>query len=416
VLAGICLVFACLRNPITSKRQAKLISEQAERQIGEATKTSILNEYGELKDPVLTQYVTNIGKHLAAVCDRPKVDYEFTVLDTDLVNAFAAPGGFIFVTRGLLQEMGNEAELASVLGHEIGHVAGWHSIGMIQRQMGYGALSMLGAIATGIQMGPEAMILVAQTADLFTSLYLLGYSREHELEADRVGMRYMLSAGYDPKAALSFFERLGALEKKEGPDNWEPYLKSHPPTEQRIALAKAFIERSFFFYRKTELKEAAYLDMKARLPKLRPEEVGLTKGKRYDLALYGASLTIPSEWSWETQGGRSLIGFRKGGGDAWGQLRRETLDRPLTAEEFARWFAQEHQWQFLQGRHVLYPAGYGYLGQFYGPGVLGGAFIYRGLFIVRDGTGWALLCAAPPDRTFEYLVPFEQILRSFNLR
>ncbi len=136
LLTGL-LLSGCVRNPITSKRQAKLISDQAERQIGEGTKASILKEYGELKDPVLAQYVTNIGKRLAAVCDRPKVDYDFTVLNTDLVNAFAAPGGFIFVTRGLLQEMGNEAELASVLGHEIGHVAGWHSIGMIQRQKGY---------------------------------------------------------------------------------------------------------------------------------------------------------------------------------------------------------------------------------------------------------------------------------------
>lgn len=410
------LLTSCLRNPITSRRQAKLISDPAERQIGLETKKSILKEYGALEDPVLNQYVTNIGKRLAAVCDRPKVDYDFTVLDTGLVNAFAAPGGFIFVTRGLLQEMGNEAELASVLGHEIGHVAGWHSIGMIQRQMGYGALSMLGAIATGIQMGPEAMILVAQTADLFTSLYLLGYSREHELEADRVGMRYMLSAGYDPKAALSFFERLGALEKKEGPDNWEPYLRSHPPTQQRIALARQFMDRSFFFFRKTELKEAPYLEMKARLPKLNPEEVGQTQGKRYDLENFGVSLLIPGEWNWETQGGRSLIGFRKFGGEAWGQLRREPVDRSATGEQFALKFAQDQQWQFLHGRQVLYPAGYGYLGQFYGPGVLGGAFIYRGLFIVRDGAGWALLCASPPNRTFEYLIPFEQILRSFQLR
>jgi predicted Zn-dependent protease len=410
------LLSSCALNPITSKRQAKLISDSAEREIGLETKKSILKEYGEMKDPVLSQYVTNIGKHLAAVSDRPKVDYEFTILDTDLVNAFAAPGGFIFVTRGLLQEMSNEAELASVIGHEIGHVAGWHSIGMIQRQMGYGALGLLGAIATGIQMGPEAMILVAQTADLFTSLYLLGYSREHELEADQVGIRYMVSCGYDPKAALSFFERLGALEKKAGPDNWEPYLRSHPPTDQRIELAKAYLARGFFFHRRTELNVAPYLAMKARLPRLSPDEIGRTVGKRFELARYGVSLTIPAEWGWESQGARSLVGFRKSGGDAWGELRREVLDANLSAEQFARKFAQNRQWQFLQGRQVLYPAGYAYLVQFYGPGALGGAFIYRGLFIVRDGVGWALLCAAVPDRTFEYLVPFEQILRSFELR
>lgn len=416
LLLALLLLAGCFRNPITSKRQTKLISEEAERQIGAQTKINILKEYGELKDPVLVQYVANLGQKLAAVCDRPKVDYEFLILDTDLVNAFAAPGGFIFVTRGLLQEMSNEAELVSVLGHEIGHVAGWHSIGMIQRQMGYGTIAMLGAIVSGIQLGPEAMIMVAQSADLFTSLYLLGYSRENELEADRVGLRYMLSAGYDPKAALTFFERLRALELKEGPDTWESYLRSHPPTEQRIALAKQFIDRGFFFFRKTELNTAVYQDMKSRLPKLKPEEVGQTVGKRYDLPLFGVALNIPEEWSWETQGGRALIGFRKVGGEAWGQLRREEGVGTLTAEEFAVKFAQDHQWQYLQGRQVLYPAGYGFLGQFYGPGVLGGAYVYRAFFIVRDGTGWALLCAAAPNRTFEHLVPFEQILRSFQLR
>jgi hypothetical protein len=94
------LLVGCFRNPITSKRQTKLISETAERQIGAQTKINILKEYGELKDPVLVQYVANLGQKLAAVCDRPKVDYEFLILDTDLVNAFAAPGGIYFCHPG----------------------------------------------------------------------------------------------------------------------------------------------------------------------------------------------------------------------------------------------------------------------------------------------------------------------------
>ncbi|HNA59641.1 MAG TPA: M48 family metallopeptidase [Elusimicrobiota bacterium] len=414
--AALLAAVGCLRNPITQKREAKLISDRAEREIGLETKKKIIEEYGELKDPVFNQYVSNLGRRLASLSDRPKLDYQFTVLDTDVVNAFAAPGGFIFVTRGLLEQVSNEAELASVLAHEIGHVAGWHSIGMIQKQMGLGTLTALGAIASGIRIGPEAMIMVAQTADLFAALYLLGYSRENELEADRVGLRYMSSAGYDAGAALAFFKKLEALEKKDGPDRWESYLRSHPPTGERIAQAQAFLDRWTFFRRPRERGEGAYLEMKARLPRLAAEEQGRVEGAKFDQPLYGVALTVPDGWSWEPQSGRAIAAFRRRDGEAWGELRREALKDPLTAEAYARKFVADRKGQWLQGREVLYPAGYGYLAQFYGPGLLGGTYQFRGFFTVRDGAGWALLCAAVPDRALEHFVAFEQIQRSFELK
>lgn len=414
--AGLISLFACARNPVTQRTQTKVISEKTERAIGAETRAGLIKEYGELKDPVLTQYVTNVGRRLVAVSDRPRLAYEFTVLDADLVNAFAAPGGYIFITRGLLEAVQSEAELASVLAHEIVHIAGWHSIGMIQRQMGYGALTTLGAIASGISLGPEAMLLVSQTGQLFTSLYLLGYSREHELEADRVGLRYMLSARYDPEAALTFFERLAALEKKEGPDEWEPYLRSHPPTDDRIRQAKAYIHRPFFFKRETERGELIYQEMKDRLPRVNPADRGDVRGRQFEQTRFGVRMTIPEGYDWEAQGAHAIVGFRKKGGESFGELRREPLESPLTPEQFAFKFAEDRKWQFWRGRSVLYPAGYGYLGQFVGPSVLGGTYIFRGLFLVRDGVGWAVLFAAPPDRAFEALVPSEQVFRSFDLK
>jgi len=406
----------CLRNPITQKRETKLISESAERSIGAETKKKILEEYGELKDPVLGQYVSTLGRRLGALSDRPKLDYDFTVLDTDVINAFAAPGGYLFVTRGLLNEVSNEAELAAVLAHEIGHVAGWHAIGMIQKQMGLGALTTLGAIASGIRLGPEALVIAAQTADLFAGLYLLGYSRENELEADRVGLRYMNSAGYDGRAAVAFFEKLGELEKRDGPDRWESYLRSHPPTDQRLAQARAFLDRWTFFRRPTERGEAAYREMKARLPRLKPEEQGIVVGPRFEQPLYGVSLSLPNGWSWEPSSARVMAAFHRQGGEAWGELRRELSTATVTAEEFAKKYVGDRKGQMLQGRGVLYPAGYGYLAQFYGPGLLGGVYLFRGFFLVRDGAVWALLCASVPDRSLEHLVPFEQIQRSFELK
>jgi predicted Zn-dependent protease len=413
--AGLVFVNACLRNPVTQKREAKLISEAAEKQIGLETKKQIIDEYGETKDAVLAQYVAAIGKKLAIVSDRPRLAFDFTVLDTDLINAFAAPGGYIFVTRGLLEEVGSEAELAAVLGHEIAHVCAWHSIGMIQKQMGYGTLNTLGAIAAGISLGPEALIMVAQTANLFTELYLSGYSRENELEADHVGLRYTMSAGYDPRAALSFFEKLSALEKQAGADKWKSYFASHPPTRDRIQIASRYIDSSVFYKRKFSDSAGGYPEILERLPRLAPEDRGQFSGSAFSQARYGIRLAIPDGWVWENQKRLAIASFRKDKADAWGSLLRQTVAKNTSARDFAKKVAAERKWKFFSGKDVLYPAGYGFLGQFAGASSLGGIYQMRVLFIVRGDAGYVLICAAPPDEAADYLVPFEQILRTLRI-
>jgi predicted Zn-dependent protease len=417
-IAAILLLFAagCLRNPVTNRREAKLISESTERHIGAETKEHLVREYGEFKDPVLREYVSALGKKIAAVSDRPRLEFDFTVLDAEMVNAFAAPGGFIFVTRGLLDELNNEAELAVVLGHEIGHVCAWHSINMIERQMGYGALATLGTIVSLVKLGPEAMVMVSQTANLFTNLYLLGYSREYELEADRVGLRYAFSAGYEPKAAFAFFERLRKLEEQEGLDKWEPFFRSHPPTGDRIRLARQYLSRLDLSERTFTEGREIYREMKERLPRLAPEERGQTKGRVFSHAKTGLSLEIPEGWAWDPPRGSALVVFRDAQGSAWGELRRRKAGSGEDARELAEKFSQERQWTLLQGRDVLYPAGYGYLGYFYGPGVLGGVYQYRTFFLVRGNAAYALSCAAPPEKMISYGIPCERVLRSFVLQ
>ncbi|MGQ0645481.1 MAG: M48 family metalloprotease [Elusimicrobiota bacterium] len=419
-LAALCaaaavLAAACFRNPVTHRREAKLISEATERRIGAETKEDLVREYGELKDPVLREYVSAVGDRLAAASDRPRLDFEFTILDTEMVNAFAAPGGYIFVTRGLLEELSGEAELASVLGHEIGHVCAWHSINMIEKQMGYGTLATLGAIVSGFQLGPEAMIMVAQTADLFTGLYLLGYSREYELEADRVGLRYALSAGYRAEAMLTFFQRLAALEKQEGLDKWESFFRSHPPTADRIQLARRYLGRMDAAGRPAAPPTGSYADMKRRLPSVPESQKGRAEGLVYENDAWNLRFHIPGGWTWEPGARQTLAGFREKDGPAWGELRRLPLKPGEDAAALAEKWAASRQWQVLQAKEALYPAGYGVLGQFYGPGRLGGAYQYRAFFTVSDGAGYVLFCAAPPEHMNKYLIPCEQTLRSFSL-
>lgn len=400
---------------MTSRRQAKMISEAAEKEIGAETRKQIIEEYGEVKDPVLREYVSALGRKLVAVSDRPRLEFTFTILDTDLVNAFAAPGGYIFVTRGLLGQLSNEAELAVVLGHEIGHVCAWHSIQMIQKQMGYGALATLGAIGAAIKGGPEAMVMVAQCADLFTTMYLLGYSREFERQADHVGIRYAISAGYKPGAALGFFQRLSELEKQEGVEKWQSYFASHPPTEERIQLAKKYIDLMSVVQRPLSENESLYLEMRDRIPRLPSGEQGRVSGLVYTNAKWGVTFSLPDGWKWEEQRRMTLSSFREVKGEGWGELQRAPAGPGMTAKGLAERWAKEKQWTQLQGRSVLYPAGYGYLGQFYGTGILGGLFQFRALFLVRDGAGYVLYCGASPENINKYLIPFEQILRSFQL-
>ncbi len=414
---AVCLILlsGCLRNPVTQKRQTRLISEASERAIGAETRTELVKEYGEVDDPVLRAYVNRIGQKLAAVSDRPRLDYVYTILNSDVVNAFAAPGGYIFVTRGLLQRVSNEAELAIVLGHETGHVCAMHGVTMIQKQMGAGILTLLGTVAAGVTAGPEAAVAMMQTASLFSDLYLLGYSRDNEVQADRLGLRYALSAGYDARAALTFFQHLKDLESQAGIEAWEPYLLSHPPTETRIALAKEYLDRMEEFPRPTSETAGEYADMEKRLSLMAPQGLGRVEGRRFTHPGSGASMEIPPGWVWEVHNQQVLAGFRAPTNGAWGELRRKRLAVPMRAEEFARGLALERRWKLLSGREQLYPVGYVFLGSYAGEGPMGDGYQLRVLFVTRAKRGYAVVCGSPPDKFEDFLLPFEGIMRSFNL-
>ena len=404
-----------MRNPVTNKRQTRLLSEASERAIGAETRDELVKQYGEVKDASVRAYVSRVGLRVAAVSDRPRLDYVYTVLDTEVVNAFAAPGGFIFVTRGLLERTESEAELATVLGHETGHVCAWHGVAAIQREMGAGILTLLGTVAAGVAAGPEAAVAMMQTAGLFSDLYLLGYGRENEVQADQLGLRYALSAGYDAQAELTFFQRLEKLEAQAGADEWEPYLRSHPPTEIRIALAKDYLARMEEFRRPAPETAGEFGAIKERLVRGEAKNLGRVEGRRFVHPSMGVSLEIPSGWSWEIHNQEVLAGFQSPAGGAEGELRRRRLAGPMKAEEFARAYALERRWKPMRGREVVYPAGYGWLGFFEGEGTMGEGYEWRVLFITRGRIGWALACAAPGEKVTDFLLPFEGILRSLQL-
>ncbi|MFB3073218.1 MAG: M48 family metalloprotease, partial [bacterium] len=225
------LVAGCVTNPVSQEREFTLVTESQEIEIGRAAHGEILKQFGQHPDSSLEKYVAGVGVKLASVSHRKHLPYRFTVLDSPIVNAFALPGGGIYVTRGLLAALNSEAELAAVLGHEVGHVTARHGAQAATRITGYQVLSgLLGAL------GPR-LAKLKPLSDATAGLIFLNYGREAEYEADQIGAKYTYDAGYDPRWLGAFLRSLAAQEK--GRDVPLEFLSTHPSTPKRIAQVDA---------------------------------------------------------------------------------------------------------------------------------------------------------------------------------
>ncbi len=207
------------------------MSEQQEIQIGRQVESQVAKTYGFINDPAKTQYVRTIGLRLARVSERPTLPWTYHIVRDSSVNAFAAPGGFVFVTRGLLPFVKSEDELAFVLAHETTHIAHRHAVDLAQREM---ELQLGATLITRIFFGGD--LTAYQLSRIGSALLGAKYSRDKEYEADHYGVIYAKKAGWDPRAAVAFFERLRGLEQKPG--GLGTAFASHPPTPDRIRAVR----------------------------------------------------------------------------------------------------------------------------------------------------------------------------------
>ncbi|MEY4931686.1 MAG: hypothetical protein RLZZ403_6, partial [Pseudomonadota bacterium] len=180
---------SCATNPVTGRPNLAFMSEADEIRIGQQMHPQVLQQYGAYDDPKIQAYVNEIGQRLVVKSHRSNLKYTFTVLDSDEVNAFATPGGYIYITRGIMAYLNSEAELAAVVGHEIGHVAARHAV----RQQSQSSIAGVGAIAVGILTGSGD--LANLTGEAATAL-VRGYGRDMELEADRLGAENITAIGF----------------------------------------------------------------------------------------------------------------------------------------------------------------------------------------------------------------------------
>ena len=224
----LCLLSACATNPATGQRQFNLMSEAQELQIGQESDVQIRKEMGVYDDPELQRYVESVGLRMAQASQRPQLPWHFTVVDSPAVNAFALPGGYIYITRGILAYLNDEAQMAGVLGHEIGHVTARHAA----QQYSKATAAQLG-LGLGSIFSPYARA-ASGVAGGGLQLLFLKYGRDDELQADRLGTGYAAQNGWDPEGVQNMLRTLARIEEQADRKGTPNYLATHPASADRV--------------------------------------------------------------------------------------------------------------------------------------------------------------------------------------
>jgi hypothetical protein len=241
---------------------------------------------------------------------------------------------------------------------------------------------------------------------------LLGYGRTKEVEADHHGILYASRAGYDPEAALTFFERLDEVEKEEeAGQNISPYWQSHPPTEVRLKLARKWISEAEKDRTSLTYNRDKFLAMVATLPRGEPAEKGKIEGNKYTNESFGLSLEVPDGWHLDNSRHESLVGFVGPIADVRGTLQRYPLPHAMGVQEFGKMIARQVGIPEVVARDADYPAGHGLLWQY------GGDYLrYRSLLLIREQTGYMMTCQIPSEQYLQYIVDCERVMRSLQIQ
>ncbi len=294
---------ACAINPATGQANIVTMSEKRELEIGAEEHAKVMQSMALLTDDELNAYVNEVGQRLAAVSDRPDLDFKFTIIDSPEINAFALPGGYVYINRGLLAYLNSEAELAAVLGHEIGHITARHAVQQQSRgslaRVASGVGGVVAAVATGSgYIGSQIM----DVGSLWAQAGLSGFGREHELEADTLGAEYLLRAGYNPQAVITVVTVLKNQEDfntkvANQQPSYHGLFATHPRNDTRLQQAISSVGA-------LPASQATLVDNQ----KFRDEIEGLVVGEsqrttgtaarnRYYQTLLGYTMVFPDNWT-----------------------------------------------------------------------------------------------------------------------
>jgi predicted Zn-dependent protease len=317
---------ACTMNPATGQRQLTLISEAQEVAMGREAEPQVLATFGEYPDEEWQRYVDDLGQQLAAASERPHLPWAFHVLDDALVNAFAYPGGFIYVTRGILSHFNSEAELVSVLGHEIGHVTARHSVEQMSQQQ----LAQLGLGVAAV--ASEDFRQYAGYAAAGLQVLFLKFGRDDERQSDDLGLRYMTRAGYDPDEMPNVFRTFDRMQS-DGGGRIPEWQSTHPDPENRVGRIEAQIVNLPPDMRDGKVERASYLRRLEGMAFGNDPRDGFAVGNVFYHPDMEFRMTFPDGWKIVNQ--RQAVGGISPDEDALVVL---TLARENTPDEAARAF------------------------------------------------------------------------------
>jgi predicted Zn-dependent protease len=297
-VACIALLAGCATNPVSGKRELSLVSSAQEEQMGKEGYAAAVQEYGVYEDPKLQAYVDSVGQSLAKHSHLPNIKWTFTLLDDPTVNAFAMPGGYIYITRGIMAHLNSEAQLAGVMGHEIGHVTARHSAARITQQ----EIAGLGLGVAGI-FSPQ-FARYSDVAQQALGLMFLKYSRDDETQADELGVQYATATGWDPREIPATYAMLKRVSDQAG-QRLPTFLSTHPDPGSREERTRALAAKAVEGKTGLIVHERAYVQRLDGMVFGRDPQQGFFEGTRYYHPKLRFQVAFPE--GWKTQDSRSAV-------------------------------------------------------------------------------------------------------------
>jgi len=392
----------CARNPVTGKSQLSLVSESQEIEMGRQSAQQVAQTIGIYDDAAAQAYVSSIGMKMAKASERPNLPWEFHIVNDASVNAFALPGGFIYVTRGLMTSINDEAELATVVGHEIGHVTNRHSVQQISKQelaqVGLGVGSLLSSNVAKL----------AGIASQGLGLLFLKYSRDAENEADLAGFRYAANQNYDVREMVKVFQTLDRVSQASGGGKLPAWLETHPDPGTRIQNTQARLDTLHKDLSRAIVNRDGYLQHVQNMAYGEDPRQGFFEGNNFYHPDLRFQLTFPQ--GWKTQNGADAVVAMSPQQDAILQLGLAGKTSP-----------QEAVQQFLSQQGVQagntsttsingLPAASGYFQAQSDQGAVQGLVT----FVSYNGNTYGLLGYTPSGKLSQYDGVFRQTMSSFG--
>jgi predicted Zn-dependent protease len=397
----------CATNPATGQHQFSLMSEEQEIDAGRQNDVQIRRDMGVYSDRALEEYVAGVGMRLAAVSERPNLSWHFTVVDSPAINAFALPGGYVYITRGILPFLDDESQLAGVLGHEIGHVTARHAVQQYSKSTG----AQLGLILGSIFVPGGAQ--TAQLGETGLGVLLLKNSRDDEAQADQLGVRYAARAGWDPAGVPRMLTTLGRVEEasdNKGVPNW---LATHPAPEDRVQRVQAAVQTAEAGAERFTSDREGYLTRVNGLVYGDDPDQGVVRGHTFLHRRLRFACDFPEGWN--VGNGQTQVVAKEPGGHSLMILQTTRLAQGRTIEDVAIRAMQRAGFRAVDGSETTINGLPAFVGSYVGSLSNTGRVEIRAAHVVHEREVYLVAGIAPIDAYSTVEPTFAKSLRSFRL-